>query len=125
MLRIFLFSIAVIFLVPANAATTSEGITSIQISVLILLAQVVPFIHILWSKKVNPCYKTGYCVLYLSILVIVWLFVLALPALIPGISEIILLLILLIPFLFWVYTFTLGKEIRDSANRTCNVTHKK
>jgi len=124
MLRILLSFAGVIFLVPASAAA-SEDINPILISVLILLAQVVPFIHILWSKKVNPCYKTGYCVLYLSILVIAWLFVLALPALIPGISKIILLLILLTPFLFWIYTFTLGKEIRDSANRTCSVTHKK
>ena len=124
MLRILLSFAGVIFLVPASAAA-SEDINPVLISVLILLAQVVPFIHILWSKKVNPCYKTGYCVLYLSILVIAWLFVLALPALIPGISKIILLLILLTPFLFWIYTFTLGKEIRDSANRTCSVTHKK
>ncbi|HID81971.1 MAG TPA: hypothetical protein EYH06_01475 [Chromatiales bacterium] len=124
MLRILLSVAGVLFLVPASAAA-SEDINPILISVLILLAQVVPFIHILWSKKVNPCYKTGYCVLYLSILVIAWLFALALPALVPGISKIILFLILLTPFLFWIYTFTLGKEIRDSANRTCSVTHKK
>ena len=125
MLRIFLFTIAVVFLVPANAAAIGESINSAQIGILILLAQVVPFIHILWSKKVNPCYKTGYCVLYLSLLAIAWLFALALPALVPGVSKIILLLILLIPFLFWIYTFTLGKEIRDSENRTCNIAHKK
>lgn len=124
MLHAFLLSVGVIFLIPVNAAA-SEGIIFSQISILILLGQAVPFIHILWSKKISSCYKTGYCVLYTSILVISWLFVLSLPSLIPGVSEIILLLILTVPFLFWIYTFTLGKAIRDSEDRICSASYKK
>lgn len=123
-MRNILFFLGIVFLVPAHAAA-SEGSISVQTGILILLAQTVPMFHFILSKKLNPCYKTGYCMLYLAVVGIAWLSLIFAAALFPGINKVVLIIPLLIPFLFWIYTFTLGKEIRETAGHTCEINHKK
>lgn len=102
-------------------ALADESFISLRAGVIVVLLQLVPFIHILWTQQLASCYKTGYCVLYLSILAIAWLAVAILDAFFPNMPDLLLRLPLLLPILFWIYTFTLGKDVRESEQRTCQL----
>lgn len=102
-------------------ALASELFISLKAGVIVLLLQLLPFIHILWTNQLASCYKTGYCILYLSILAISWLAVALLSAVLPDIPALLLRLPLLLPILFWIYTFTLGKDIRASEQKVCQL----
>ena len=108
---------------PAQALAGDGSFISVQAGIIVLLLQLAPFVHMLWSKQLASCYKTGYCVLYLSILAISWIVVTILASFFPNMPGLLLRLPLLLPILFWIYTFTLGKDVRESAQRTCQLQH--
>lgn len=109
-----------LLLLPGVAQAEGPFI-SLEAGLIVLGLQLLPFIHILWSKQLATCYKTGYCMLFLSILAIAWLAVAILAAFFPNAPDLLIRLPLLLPILFWIYTFTLGKDVRESERRTCQL----
>jgi len=113
-------TIAVLLLAPGTVFA-GDSFISLPAGIAVVLLQLIPFIHILWTKQLASCYKTGYCMLYLSILAIAWLAVAILDAFFPNMPDLLLRLPLILPILFWIYTFTLGKDVRASEKRACQM----
>ena len=113
--------VATSLLLLPGTALAEEPFISLQAGLVVLGLQLIPFIHILWSKQLASCYKSGYCMLFLSILAISWLAVAILDAFFPNAPDLLIRLPLLLPILFWIYTFTLGKDVRESERRTCQL----
>ncbi len=112
------------FLLPQQVLA-AENLLSVKTGVMILAVQILPLFHMLWSKKVSPCYRTGYCMLYAGLIVVSWLLENMLSDMLPGIPKIYALVPLALPLVFWIYTLTRGKNIRDTSAEVCEIARHK
>ena len=97
-----------------------------QFGVGMVIAQLLPLLHMMITDKLLSCYKTGYCMIYIALMALSWIFAMIAGELIPQHANGYVIAILLIPFLFWLYAFTMGQRQKDQDfTYTCKVKYKK
>lgn len=84
----------------------------------ILGLQSLPLVHFCLSRHLDPCHRTGYSMLYLMVVFMMWILAIMLPE-IAGVSWPVSVLLLLAPLLLWVYPFTTGRRVESEFGGVC------
>lgn len=77
---------------------------------MILLGHVAPLLHLMFTRKVQSCYRASYCMIYVMLLLMAWLLAFVLLDLSSRLD--IGILPLLLPFGFWIYALTMGSHLQ-------------
>ncbi len=96
-----------------------------KVGVALALAQLLPLLHMLITDKLLSCYKAGYCMMYTAIAALSWICVLLMVEFFPHVPLLYLVGVLLTPYLFWLYAFTMGQRQKNQDFTYCKVKLKK
>ncbi len=96
-----------------------------KVGVAMALAQLLPLLHMLITDKLLSCYKAGYCMMYTAIAALSWISVLLIVEFFPHVPLLYVVGMLLSPYLFWLYAFTMGQRQKNQDFTYCKVKLKK
>ncbi len=109
----------------AGAAHSADAPSLKKIGVALALAQLLPLLHMLVTDKLLSCYKAGYCMMYTAFAALSWIVALLMMEFFPAAPRLYLVGILLSPYLFWLYAFTMGQRQKNQDFTYCKVKLKK
>ncbi len=88
-------------------ATMHATIGAVIVLVLVGVLQVVPVVHFLRVRRLSPCLRSSYCLLYIMLLAMAWMGFILLMELTHA-FWVWLLPVLLLPLAFWAFLAATG-----------------